>query len=150
MHQVDFVAKSYKPEEFLADINASAKENPALKPALDFIKYYTDSQPEYFKRGGNVKEANKALASETFAEVGSQVGPAILKDPRLAKYYKGIFQETPENYSGWVGATPVPGEKPMPPRIPTMPTPPAVGMGGSGLAKQAPKLSKIIIRRLKK
>lgn len=146
-HQIDFVAKSYKPEEFLTSVYEAAKTNKELKPAVDFIDYYRESQPDYFKRDSN----NATLASEMFAEVGSRLGPKVLRDPRLAKYYKGIFQETPENYPGWV--TPVP--TPVNPNAPKPTVAPIqqqkTQLSGYGTSVPSLKKStKIILRKVKK
>lgn len=146
-HQIDFVAKSYKPDEFINSVYEAAKTNPDLRPAVDFINYYKESQPDYFKRDSN----NATLASEMFAEVGSRLGPKVLRDPRLAKYYKGIFQETPENYPGWV--TPVP--TPVNPNAPKPTVAPIqqqkTQLSGYGTSVPSLKKStKIILRKVKK
>lgn len=157
MHQIDYVTQNYKPEQFLADVAASAKENPALKPALNFIDQYKKDQPDYFGVGKNADNypgdinalRNGTLATEMFAEIGSEVGPSILRDPILAKYYKGIFQETPQNYPGWV--TPVP--TPVNPNAPKKVIMPAQKTQMSGYGMSVPsmkKQTKIILRKVKK
>lgn len=156
-HQIDFVAKSYKPEEFINSVYEAAKTNPSLQSTISFIEKYKKDQPEYFGVGENSKNyqgdinelRNKTLASELFAELGSQVGPSLLKDPILSKFYKGIFQETPENYSGWVTPGPTPNNPNAPkPTIAPIKNIPLTNSGTS--VPSLKKASKIILRKVKK
>lgn len=147
-HQIDSVAKSYKPDDFLTSVYESAKTNQELRPAIAFIDQYRENQPEYFRRDSN----NGTLASEMFAEVGSRLGPAVLKDPQLAKYYKGIFQETPENYSGWVTPVPTPlnPNAPKPTVAPIQQTQKTQLSGYGTSVPSIKKSTKIILRKKKK
>lgn len=113
MHHLDNVAKTYKPEEFLASVKRASIDNPDKMASINaFIQDYQKNQPQYF--AGN---ENGRIASELFAQIGAVLGQRVLQDPSLAKYYKGIFKETPNINTGWI----VPGPTPQNPNAPIAP-----------------------------
>lgn len=72
---------------FANDFQKAVQQNPEqYSPIVQWLQHYQQSQPAYFA-SNPVKKSQ-----ELYAQVGAFYGPAILKDPVIGKYYKGVFQ----------------------------------------------------------
>lgn len=74
---------------FLTDLKQAYQKNPKVfKPIFDWMQFYKDSRKEtgYFEDPAQEVE-------ELFSEIGAMLGPSILKDPHLGKYYASVFNQ---------------------------------------------------------